>query len=69
MPATSHEKLHAANGDANQITTWLSPCAMVNIDLIHKQATARNNIIYRPDIYTSSSMPFSSHAKFIVFVW
>jgi hypothetical protein len=38
MLATSYEKLHAANGDANQITTWLSPCAMVNIGLNHKQA-------------------------------
>jgi hypothetical protein len=69
MPATSYEKLHAANGDANQITTWLSPCAMVNIGLNHKQATVRSNIIYCPDISTSSSMLFSSHATFTVFVW
>jgi hypothetical protein len=68
-PATSNEKLHAANGDANQITTWLSPCAMVNIGLNHKTASFRSNVIYCPDISTSSSILFSSHAKWTVFVW
>jgi hypothetical protein len=56
MAATSQGKLHAANGDANQITTSFSLCAIVNTGLNHKQATFRNNIIYCPDISTSSSM-------------
>lgn len=69
MPATSYEKLHAAKGDANQITMWLSPCAMVIIGLNHKEATVRSNVIYCPDVSASSSMLFSSHAKGTVFVW
>jgi hypothetical protein len=63
MPATACEKLHAANGDANKITRWLSLCAMVIIGLNHKEAKVRTNIIYCPDVSTSSSVVLSSDAK------